>query len=232
MCLCFPRRRGAKKQEQQDTAAEGPRPVQLPSKPTEEKTRDEPATAPQQVKMAEPAKAPKPYQARWQRPVSKDKESLAYESTEETERKRFGDRKPAQSSSGGTGAANTQNQSLANSMNMQAQQQIAAGDTSAFTPEHRPPAKENKPARIERRPTPPPPEVYGSASMETWKHFDYAALSARRGARTSDRYHSDTHTSTGYSRPSSSGGGGGGGGYSGGGGGGCDSGGGGGSSDW
>ncbi|RSL62014.1 hypothetical protein CEP53_004889 [Fusarium sp. AF-6] len=233
MCLCFPRHRGAKKQEQQDATSETPRPVQLQSKPAEKNTQDMPATAPQPTQGATPAKTPQPYKARWVRPASKDKEPAADGSNSDDERKKLSeDRKPAQTTttSPNTGAINAQNQPLQNAINMQVQQ-MAAADTTTETQYHKTPEKEHKPVQIERRST-PPPRNHVIGFTRPWEHYDREAARVR-AAHVAEHHDSNTYSSSSYNyRPSSSGGGGGGGGggYSGGDSGGC--GGGGGSSDW
>lgn len=238
MCLCFPRRRGTKKQEQQDAASEAPRPVQLQSKPAEKNTPEKPVTASQPNKAAASAKAPKPYQARWNQvanqPASKDKQPLADDSNSDDDgwKKVFEDRKPTQTTttSPNTGALNTQNQHLLNAMSTLVQQ-MPAEDPPDWPLGHKAPEKEHKPAQIERKST-PPPQNYVIGFTRPWQHYDREAARAR-AARVAEHHDSNTYSSSSYNyRPSSSGGGGGGGGYSGGDSGGCDSGGGGGGSDW
>ncbi|UPK96891.1 hypothetical protein LCI18_007826 [Fusarium solani-melongenae] len=236
MCLCFPRRRGAKKQEQQNAASEAPRPVQLQSKAAEKEIQENSAT-PQADKVAASTKAPKPYQARWNRvenqSAPKDKQPLADDSNSDDEKKNmFGDRKPTQTTtmSPNTGGLNTQNQHLLNAMSTLVQQ-MPAEDPPNRSLESKASEKEHKPVQIERRSTPPPRNnVIGFT--RPWQHYDREAARVR-AARVAEHHDSNTYSSSSYNyRPSSSGGGGGGGGYSGGDSGGCDSGGGGGGSDW
>ncbi|KAI8686396.1 hypothetical protein NCS55_00315100 [Fusarium keratoplasticum] len=237
MCLCFPRRRGAKKQEQQYAASEAPRPVQLQSKPEERNTQEKSSAAPQPSKVAASTKAPKPYQARWNQvanqPASKDKQPPAEDWNSDDERKNiFGDRKHTQTTttSPNTGALNTQNQHLLNAMSTLVQQMPAA-DPPDWPLENKTPEKEHKPVQIERKST-PPPRNYVIGFTRPRQHYDREAARVR-AAHVAEHHDSNTYGSSSYNyRPSSSGGGGGGGGYSGGDSGGCDSGGGGGGSDW
>ncbi|KAJ4183930.1 hypothetical protein NW755_009470 [Fusarium falciforme] len=237
MCLCFPRRRGAKQHEQQDAPSEAPRPVQHQSKPSEKNTPENSATAPQPNKVDASTKAPKPYQARWNqvanRPAPNGKQPPADDWTSDDERKKsFEDRKPTQTTttSPNTGALNTQNQHLLNAMSTLVQQMPAA-DPPAWPLENKAPEKEHKPVQIERKST-PPPRNYVIGFTTPWQHYDREAARVR-AARVAEHHDSNTYGSSSYNyRPSSSGGGGGGGGYSGGDSGGCDSGGGGGGSDW
>ncbi|RSL59499.1 hypothetical protein CEP51_013905, partial [Fusarium floridanum] len=200
MCLCFPRRRGAKKREQQDGTSEAPRPVQLQSKPAEKNTQETSATAPQPTKAAAPAKAKQPYQARWNRPTSKDKEPAADGSNSDDERKTLSeDRKPAQTTttSTNTGAINTQNQQpLQNAINMQVQQ-MAAADTTTETQHHKAPEKEHKPVQIERKST-PPPRNYAVGFTRPWEHYDREAARIR-AARVAEHHDSNTYSSSSYS---------------------------------
>ncbi|KAL6352620.1 hypothetical protein LRP88_13087 [Fusarium phalaenopsidis] len=181
MCLCFPRRRGAKKQEQQDAASEAPRPVQLQSKPAEKNTPEKPATASQPNKVAASAKTPKPYQARWNQvanqPASKDKQPLADDSNSDDDgwKKVFEDRKPTQTAttSPNTGALNTQNQHLLNAMSTLVQQMPAA-DPPDWPLESKASEKEYKPVQIERKST-PPPRNYVIGFTRPWQHYDREA---------------------------------------------------------
>ncbi|EEU38342.1 uncharacterized protein NECHADRAFT_76992 [Fusarium vanettenii 77-13-4] len=238
MCLCFPRRRGAKKQEQQGAASEAPRPVQLQSQPAENNTQEKSAAAPQPSKAAASTKAPKPYQARWvqvaNQPAPKDEQPPADDWNSDERKKLSEERKPAQTTtttSPKTGALNTQNQHLLNAMGTLVQQ-MPAEDPPNWPLEHKVPEKEHKPVRIERKST-PPPRNYEIGFTRPWQHYDREAARVR-AARVAEHNDSNTYSSTSYNyRPGSSGGGGGGGGgYSGGDSGGCDSGGGGGGSDW
>lgn len=234
MCLCFPHRRGAKKQEQQHAASEAPRPVQLQSEPAEKTTQEKPATAPQ---PAASAKAPTPYQARWVRvanqPAPKDKQPPADDWNSNDERKKVSeDRKPTQTTTTtpNTGALNTQNQHLLNAMSTLVQQ-MPAQDPPSWPLENKAPEREHKPVQIERKST-PPPRNYDIGFTRPWQHYDREAARVR-AAHVAEYRDSNPGGSSSYNyRPSSSGGGGGGGGYSGGDSGGCDSGGGGGGSDW
>ncbi|RSL42713.1 hypothetical protein CEP54_015380 [Fusarium duplospermum] len=233
MCLYFPRRRGTKKEEQPDGASEAPRPIRLQNKPKEMNTQEPLPTAPQPTKEAVSAKAKQPYQARWNRPASTDKESPENEPNFDDERRKSSeDRRPAQTAttSPNTGAINMQNQTLQNTINMQVQQ-MAATDTAAETQYHKTPEQEHKPVQIARKST-PPPRNYVIGFTRPWEHYDREAARVR-AARVAEHNDSNTYSSSSYNyRPSSSGGGGGGGGggYSGGDSGGFS--GGGGSSDW
>ncbi|KAL2692395.1 hypothetical protein Neosp_002802 [[Neocosmospora] mangrovei] len=178
MCLCFPRRRGAKKQEQ-NAASEAPRPVQLQSRPEERNTQEKSTAAHQPNAVAASTKAQKPYQARWipvaNQPAPKDKQPPADDWNSDERKKLFEDRKPTQTTttSPNTGALNTQNQHLLNAMSTLVQQ-MPAEDPPNWPLEHKAPEKEHKPVQIARKST-PPPRNYEIGFTRPWQHYDREA---------------------------------------------------------